>query len=167
MRLEMALSGRATVRQPMGHSPVACNLASLRTARNLSQWELAERAGLPRQTYQAIESGSVSPRSSTLHQLLLVDVREGEKDTDEYIGTPSPLPVVPASIPNSAPVSDPVHTPAPHALVFVNAPVATPPRSPATSPWALLVGTAVGTGLFVGVAVVLVVVVMAIQGVHF
>lgn len=68
-RVEKALSGRATVREAMQDSPVATNLASLRTARNLSQGELAERAGLAAQTYRAIESGSVSPRSSTLLSL--------------------------------------------------------------------------------------------------
>ena len=47
-------------------------LAHARKAANLTQAELAERAGLSRMTVQRLESGSLDPRLSTLQELVRV-----------------------------------------------------------------------------------------------
>ncbi len=79
--------------------------------------------------------------------------------TDEYVGTPSPLPVV--VLPQER-VSVPV-SPAP----LPSEPLPSEPRATSTSPLAVWIGVAVGAGLFLGLVVILVVVVMALQVVQF
>lgn len=60
----------------MAHSPLShdllARLAHARKAANLTQAELAERAGLSRMTVQRLESGSLDPRLSTLQELVRV-----------------------------------------------------------------------------------------------
>ena len=60
----------------MAHSPLShdllARLAHARKAANLTQAELAERAGLSRMTVQRLESGSLDPRLSTLQELARV-----------------------------------------------------------------------------------------------
>lgn len=60
----------------MAHSPLShdllAHLAHARKAANLTQAELAERAGLSRMTVQRLESGSLDPRLSTLQELARV-----------------------------------------------------------------------------------------------
>src|SRR5690606_13851350 len=51
------------------NSAISANLVTLRTARGLSQAQLAERAKLSRQAYHAIEAGTVAPRAGTLQAL--------------------------------------------------------------------------------------------------
>ena len=53
---------------PLSHGLLA-HLAHARKAANLTQTELAERAGLSRMTVQRLESGSLDPRLSTLQEL--------------------------------------------------------------------------------------------------
>ena len=53
---------------PLSHGLLA-RLAHARKAANLTQAELAERAGLSRMTVQRLESGSLDPRLSTLQEL--------------------------------------------------------------------------------------------------
>ncbi len=53
---------------PLSHGLLA-RLADARKAANLTQAELAERAGLSRMTVQRLESGSLDPRLSTLQEL--------------------------------------------------------------------------------------------------
>ena len=59
------------VHAPLSHDLVA-HLARARKAANLTQAELAERAGLSRMTVQRLESGNLDPRLSTLHELTRV-----------------------------------------------------------------------------------------------
>ncbi len=56
---------------PLSHGLLA-HLAHARKAANLTQTELAERAGLSRMTVQRLESGSLDPRLSTLQELVRV-----------------------------------------------------------------------------------------------
>lgn len=60
----------------MAHSPLShdllARLAHARKAANLTQAELAERAGLSRMTVQRLESGGLDPRLSTLQELVRV-----------------------------------------------------------------------------------------------
>lgn len=56
---------------PLSHGLLA-RLAHARKAANLTQAELAERAGLSRMTVQRLESGSLDPRLSTLQELARV-----------------------------------------------------------------------------------------------
>lgn len=56
---------------PLSHGLLA-RLAHARKAANLTQAELAERAGLSRMTVQRLESGSLDPRLSTLQELVRV-----------------------------------------------------------------------------------------------
>ena len=56
---------------PLSHGLLA-RLADARKAANLTQAELAERAGLSRMTVQRLESGSLDPRLSTLQELVRV-----------------------------------------------------------------------------------------------
>ena len=56
---------------PLSHDLLA-RLAHARKAANLTQAELAERAGLSRMTVQRLESGSLDPRLSTLQELVRV-----------------------------------------------------------------------------------------------
>lgn len=48
------------------------HLAQIRKTQKLTQAELAERAGLSRMTVQRLESGSLDPRLSTLHEMARV-----------------------------------------------------------------------------------------------
>ena len=48
------------------------HLAQARKAQQITQAELAERAGLSRMTVQRLESGSLDPRLSTLHEMACV-----------------------------------------------------------------------------------------------
>ena len=59
------------VHAPLSHDLVV-HLARARKAANLTQAELAERAGLSRMTVQRLESGNLDPRLSTLHELTRV-----------------------------------------------------------------------------------------------
>lgn len=59
------------VHAPLSHDLVA-RLAHARKAANLTQAELAERAGLSRMTVQRLESGNLDPRLSTLQELTRV-----------------------------------------------------------------------------------------------
>ena len=56
---------------PLSHGLLA-HLAHACKAANLTQTELAERAGLSRMTVQRLESGSLDPRLSTLQELVRV-----------------------------------------------------------------------------------------------
>ena len=56
------------VHAPLSHDLVV-HLARARKAANLTQAELAERAGLSRMTVQRLESGNLDPRLSPLHEL--------------------------------------------------------------------------------------------------
>lgn len=56
---------------PLSHDLLA-RLAHARKAANLTQAELAERAGLSRMTVQRLESGCLDPRLSTLQELVRV-----------------------------------------------------------------------------------------------
>jgi len=51
------------------HTDLIAQLAHARKAQQLTQAELAEKAGLSRMTVQRMESGSLDPRLSTLHEL--------------------------------------------------------------------------------------------------
>ena len=51
------------------HSDLITHLAQARKAQQLTQAELAEKAGLSRMTVQRLESGSLDPRLSTLHEI--------------------------------------------------------------------------------------------------
>ena len=59
------------VHAPLGHDLIA-RLAHARKAANLTQAELAERAGLSRMTVQRLEGGNLDPRLSTLQELARV-----------------------------------------------------------------------------------------------
>ena len=48
------------------------HLAQARKAQHITQADLAERAGLSRMTVQRLESGSLDPRLSTLHEMARV-----------------------------------------------------------------------------------------------
>lgn len=54
------------------HTDLIAQLAQARKAQHLTQAELAERAGLSRMTVQRLESGSLDPRLSTLHEMARV-----------------------------------------------------------------------------------------------
>src|SRR4051794_7616528 len=70
----------------MDPSPLGANLRRLRSARNLSQTQLAESSGLSREGYRRIEEGTVEPRADSLMRIaealevrldeLLVPVRQ-------------------------------------------------------------------------------------------
>lgn len=53
----------------MDSQVIATNLKRLRSVRDLTQEELAERAGLSRAGYRNVETGKTTPRSSTLEDL--------------------------------------------------------------------------------------------------
>ena len=53
----------------MNREPIITNLKRLRSARGLTQQDLAERAEMSRAGYRNIETGKTSPRSSTLEAL--------------------------------------------------------------------------------------------------
>ena len=53
-------------------SDLITSLAHTRKAQQLTQAELAERAGLSRMTVQRLESSGLDPRLSTLHELARV-----------------------------------------------------------------------------------------------
>ena len=55
----------------MGHDLVA-RLTQARKTAQLTQAELAERAGLSRMTVQRLEGGNLDPRLSTLQELVRV-----------------------------------------------------------------------------------------------
>ncbi len=63
----------------MDPSSLSVNLRRLRTARKLSQSELAERAGLSREGYRRIEDGLVEPRVDSLMQIAsILEIRVEE-----------------------------------------------------------------------------------------
>src|SRR5438128_9983554 len=55
---------------PLGER-IAANIRELRTARALTQQKLAKLAGLPRATWQHLESGAANPTVSVLHKVAL------------------------------------------------------------------------------------------------
>jgi len=50
---------------------IAANIRELRSARSLTQQQLAKLAGLPRATWQHLESGAANPTVSVLHKVAL------------------------------------------------------------------------------------------------
>ncbi len=54
------------------HTDLITHLAQARKTQQLTQAELAERAGLSRMTVQRLESGSLDPRLSTLYAMARV-----------------------------------------------------------------------------------------------
>jgi DNA-binding XRE family transcriptional regulator len=50
-------AGKFTRRSDEERGPFACRLRALRDALDLAQWELAEKAGLTRTAYAALETG--------------------------------------------------------------------------------------------------------------
>lgn len=67
------------------HSDLITHLAQARKTQQLTQAELAERAGLSRMTVQRLESGSLDPRLSTLHEMARVLGLQ-------LVAVPAPLP---------------------------------------------------------------------------
>jgi DNA-binding XRE family transcriptional regulator/quercetin dioxygenase-like cupin family protein len=55
---------------PLGER-IAANIRELRAARGLTQLKLAKLAGLPRATWQHLESGAANPTVSVLHKVAL------------------------------------------------------------------------------------------------
>src|SRR5947209_10676170 len=55
---------------PLGER-IAANIRELRMARALTQQKLAKLAGLPRATWQHLESGAANPTVSVLHKVAL------------------------------------------------------------------------------------------------
>lgn len=66
------------------HTDLIHHLAQARKTQQLTQAELAERAGLSRMTVQRLESGSLDPRLSTLHEMARVMGME-------LVAVPAPL----------------------------------------------------------------------------
>lgn len=54
------------------HTDLITHLTQARKTQQLTQAELAERAGLSRMTVQRLESGSLDPRLSTLYAMARV-----------------------------------------------------------------------------------------------
>ena len=55
---------------PLGDR-IGANIRELRAARGLTQQQLAKLAGLPRATWQHLESGAANPTVSVLHKVAL------------------------------------------------------------------------------------------------
>jgi len=56
--------------EPLGER-IATNIRELRAARSLTQQQMAKLSGLPRATWQHLESGAANPTVSVLHKVAL------------------------------------------------------------------------------------------------